>query len=113
MRWLPVAAALLLVACGGVDKEAYERSVRAIVAEAREAGRTPAAMRGAAAKLRALEPPEEVAGPHRDLTTAFGALADAGERGTEPPEDVIDRLLAARRAFGERRYDIGVYGPLS
>ena len=108
-----MAVALLAGACGGADKAEYERSFRAIVAEARAAGQTPPALRAAAGKLRALEPPEEVSGPHRDVAAAFDAIADAKTRGSEPPEDVTDRLLAARRAFGQRRYDIGIYGPLS
>jgi hypothetical protein len=113
-----VALALLLGGCGGdddaaQDKRDYERAVRAAVAEARDAGGTPAALRSAGAKLRELEPPDEVAGPHRDLVAAFDAVAAANARGVEPSDEVVDRLLAARRAFAARRYDIGVYGPLS
>ena len=39
-------------------------------------------------------------------------MAVARERETEVPDAVYDRVLAARRAFALRRYDIGVYGPL-
>jgi hypothetical protein len=112
------ALALSLAGCGGdddpaQDKQAYERAVRAAVAEAREAGGTPDALRAAGEKLRALEPPGEVAGPHRDLVAAFDAIAAADERGGEPSDELVERLLDARQAFAERRYDIGVYGPLS
>jgi hypothetical protein len=110
---LLVAFVLLLAGCGGAEENAthskgdYERAVRAAVAEAREAGGTPAALRAAGERLRELEPPAEVAGPHRDLVASFDAVADG-----EPSDAEVDRLLAARRAFAERRYDIGVYGPL-
>ncbi len=111
MRRAVVLLALLFAACGGEDrKPRYERDVRAIVADARA---NPATLSEAADRLRRLEPPEEVAGPHRDLVAAFDAIAEANARDTEPPDDVIDRLLEARRAFGARGYDIGVYGPLS
>jgi hypothetical protein len=116
---LLVVAVLLLAGCGGGEEDAtrakqdYERAVRALVADAREAGGTPVALRTAGERLGELEPPEEVAAPHRDLVTAFDAIATANERGVEPPDAVVDRLLAARRAFADRRYDIGVYGPLS
>jgi hypothetical protein len=118
---LLLVLALVLVApgCGGGEDDAvrakrdYERAVRAVVADARDAGGTPAALRAAGEQLRELEPPAEVAGPHRDLVAGFAAVADADERGVEPPDDVVDRILAARRAFGALRYDIGVYGPLS
>lgn len=109
-----VAFVLMLAGCGGAEQDAgqsksdYERAVRAAVAEAREAGGTPAALRAAGERLRDLEPPAEVAGPHRDLVASFDAVADG-----EPTDAEVDRLLAARRAFAERRYDIGVYGPLS
>lgn len=118
-RLLVVVVVLLLAGCGGGEEDAtgakrdYERAVRALVADAREAGGTPTALRAAGEQLRELEPPAEVAGPHRDLVAGFAAVATANERGVEPPDAVIDRLLAARRAFAERRYDIGVYGPLS
>jgi hypothetical protein len=108
-----VAIALLLAGCGGAERDAaqakrdYERAVRAAVAEARDAGGTPAALRAAGERLRELEPPAEVAGPHDDLVASFDAVADG-----EPSDAEVDRLLAARRAFAERRYDIGVYGPL-
>jgi hypothetical protein len=114
-----IVTALLLAGCGGTDEDAsqakrdYERAVRAAVAEARAAGGTPAALRAAGERLRGTDPPDEVAGPHRDLVASFDAVADANERGVDPPDAVVDRLLAARRAFAERRYDIGVYGPLS
>ena len=39
-------------------------------------------------------------------------MAEAREHGTEVPDAVYDRVLAARRSFALRRYDIGVYGPL-
>ena len=39
-------------------------------------------------------------------------MAAARASGTEVPDDVVDRILAARRAYAVRRYDIGVYGPL-
>jgi hypothetical protein len=123
LRWgtpLVVLLLLLLAGCGGGEEEDaarakrdYERAVRALVADAREAGGTPAALRAAGEKLRKLDPPAEVAEPHGDLVAAFAAIATANERGVEPPDDVIDRLLAARREFAARRYDIGVYGPLS
>ena len=109
-----VALVLMLAGCGGAEQDAaqsksdYERAVRAAVAEAREAGGTPAALRAAGERLRELEPPAEVAGPHRDLVASFDAVADG-----EPTDAEVDRLLAARRAFAERRYDIGVYGPLT
>jgi hypothetical protein len=111
---LLVAIALLLAGCGGAEQDApqsksdYERAMRAAVADAREAGGTPAALRAAGARLRELEPPAEVAGPHEDLVASFDAVADG-----EPSDAEVDRLLAARRAFAERRYDIGVYGPLA
>jgi hypothetical protein len=116
---LVVALVLVVAGCGGGEDDAvqakrdYERAVRAVVADARDSGGTPAALRAAGEQLRKLEPPAEVAGPHRDLVAGFAAVADADERGVEPPEDVVDRILAARRAFGALRYDIGVYGPLS
>ena len=111
---LLVAIALLLAGCGGAEQDAaqsksdYERAVRAAVADAREAGGTPAALRAAGARLRELEPPAEVAGPHEDLVASLDAVADG-----EPSDAEVDRLLAARRAFAERRYNIGVYGPLA
>jgi hypothetical protein len=115
MRLLVLATlAVLLAGCGGADeqpaqsKSDYERAVRAVVAEAREAGGTPAALRAAGEELRELEPPEEVAGPHEDLVASFDAVADG-----DPTDAEVDRLLAARRAFAERQYDIGVYGPLA
>ena len=115
MRLLILAALALLVAgCGGSDeqparsKSDYERAVRAVVAEAHDAGGTPAALRAAGEELRDLEPPAEVAGPHRDLVASFEAVADG-----DPSDAEVDRLLAARRAFAERQYDIGVYGPLT
>jgi hypothetical protein len=116
---LLLVVVLLLAGCGGGEEDAapakrgYERAVRAAVADARDAGGTPAALREAAERLRALEPPAEVERPHRDLVAGFDAIASANERGVEPPDAVVDRLLAARRAFAARRYDIGVYGPLS
>jgi hypothetical protein len=115
---LAAALALLLGGCGGGDdaaqeKRDYERAVRAAVAEARDAGGTPGALRAAGAQLRKLQPPDEVAGPHRDLVAAFDAIAAADERGVEPPDEIVDRMLAARRAFAAHQYDIGVYGPLS
>jgi hypothetical protein len=119
-RLLLVLALVLVVAgCGGHEDDAvrakrdYERAVRAVVADARDTGGSPAALRAAGEQLRKLEPPAEVAGPHRDLVAGFAAVADADERGVEPPDDVVDRILAARRAFAALRYDIGVYGPLS
>jgi hypothetical protein len=114
-----VAVALLVAGCGGGEDDAarakqdYEEAVRGVVSEARAAGGTPAALHAAAERLRELDPPEEVAGPHSDLVAGFEAVADANERGAEPPDDVVDRILAARRAFAVRHYDIGVYGPLS
>lgn len=113
-----IGVVLALAGCGGDDearlsKRDYERAVRTLVAGAREAGGTPKALRAAGRRLDELAPPAEVAGPHRDLVAAFDAIATADERGVEPPDDVIDRLLAARRAFADRRYDIGVYGRLS
>jgi hypothetical protein len=114
-----LALALLFAGCGGRTddmaraKRDYEHAVRAVVAEARQAGGTPAALRAAGDRLRKLDPPAEVAGPHRDLVAGFYAVARANQRGDEPPDDVVDRILAARRAFGARHYDIGVYGPLS
>jgi hypothetical protein len=115
---LVLVALLFLAGCGGGDdageaKRDYERDVRAIVADTREAGGTPAALRAAGERLRELEPPAEVAGPHRDLVAGFDAVATANERRVEPPDDVVDRILGARRAFAARDYDIGVYGPLS
>ena len=111
---LLVAIALLLAGCGGAEQDAaqsksdYERAVRAAVADAREAGGSPAALRAAGERLSELEPPAEVAGPHEDLVASFEAVADG-----EPSDAEVDRLLAARRAFAERRYNIGVYGPLA
>jgi hypothetical protein len=106
---------LLLAGCGGGDeqdaaqlKRDYERAVRAAVADAREAGGSPAALRAAGERLSELEPPAEVAGPHEDLVASFDAVADGA-----PSDAEVDRLLAARREFAERRYDIGVYGPLA
>ena len=115
---LLIVLALLVAGCGGDGdateaKREYERAVRAAVAEAREAGGTPAALRTAAERLREQEPPEEVAAPHDELVAAFDAIAAANEERVDPPDDVVDRLLAARRAFAARDYDIGVYGPLS
>ena len=83
-----------------------------MVAQARAERTRPAALRAAAERLRGLSPPREVAGPHRDLAAGFAAVAEARERGTEVPDAVFDRVLAARRSFAVRRYDIGVYGPL-
>lgn len=119
MARLLVVLVVLVAGCGGDDGDAaqakrdYEGALRAAVAEAREAGGTPAALRTAAERLRELEPPAEVAAPHGDLVAGFDAIATANERGVEPPDAVVDRVLAARRAFGARQYDIGVYGPLS
>ena len=115
-----LAVAALLVGCGGGDQAAqpsdarsdYERALRGVVAQVREAGDTPAALRAAAKRLRGIRPPREVARPHRDLTAGFAAVAKARATGTEVPVGVVDRILAARRAFAVRRYDIGVYGPL-
>ena len=95
--------------------------MRAIVADARAAGARPEADRRAAAdalqtagdRMRELEPPEEVAGPHRDLVAGYDAVAAAIEGDRDPPDDVVERILAVRRAFAARRYDIGIYGPLS
>jgi hypothetical protein len=115
---LLVAVVLLAAGCGGGEEDAarakqeYEKAVRGVVSDARAAGGTPAALHAAAEQMRKLDPPQEVAGPHRDLVAAFEAVADANEHGTEPPDGVVDRLLAARRAFAVRHYDIGVYGPL-
>jgi len=115
-----LAVAALLAGCGGGDEPAkpsdarreYERALRGVVAQVREARDTPAALRAAAQRLRAIRPPREVARPHRDLTAGFAAVAAARASGTEVPDDVVDRILAARRAYAVRRYDIGVYGPL-
>jgi len=111
----------LLAGCGGGGKtpsepsearRGYERAVRGVVAQAREARARPTALRMAAERLRGISPPREVARPHRDLAAGFAAVAEARERGTEVPDAVFDRVLAARRSFALRRYDIGVYGPL-
>jgi len=114
---LGLAVLVLVTGCGGDDtaqeKREYEQAVRAVVADARAADGTPAALRAAADELRDLDPPDEVAGPHRDLVAGFDAVAAADARGAEPPDEIVDRILAARRAFAARRYDIGVYGPLS
>ena len=115
-----LAVAALLAGCGGGEQASepsgarsdYERALRGVVAQVREAGDTPAALRAAAKRLRGIRPPREVARPHRDLTAGFAAVAKARATGTEVPVDVVDRILAARRAFAVRRYDIGVYGPL-
>ena len=114
-----LAVAALLAGCGGGDEPAqpsarsdYERALRGVVAQVREASDTPAALRAAAQRLRGIRPPREVARPHRDLTAGFAAVAKARATGTEVPVGVVDRILAARRAFAVRRYDIGVYGPL-
>jgi hypothetical protein len=111
VRLRALLLALLLAGCGGAEEASkgdYERSVRALVADAREAGGTPAALRAAAERLGELEPPAEVARPHEDLVASFEAVADG-----DPSDAEVDRLLAARRAFAERQYDIGVYGPLT
>ena len=121
----PVVALLaviaLLAGCGGGGKtpsepsdarSAYERAVRGVVAQAREADGRPAALRSAAERLRGIRPPREVARPHRDLAAGSAAVAEARESGTEVPDAIYDRVLAARRSFALRRYDIGVYGPL-
>jgi Flp pilus assembly protein TadB len=114
---LGLAVLVLVTGCGGDDtaqeKREYEQAVRAVVADARAGDGTPAALRAAADELRDLDPPDEVAGPHRDLVAGFDAVAAADARGAEPPDEIVDRILAARRAFAARRYDIGVYGPLS
>ena len=114
---LGLAVLVLVTGCGGDDtaqeKREYEQAVRAVVADARAADGTPAALRAAADELRDLDPPDEVAGPHRDLVAGFDAVAAADARGAEPPDEIVDRILAARRAFAARRYDIGVSGPLS
>ena len=115
-----LAVAALLAGCGGVDEPTqtsaaqrdYERALRGVVAQVREASDTPAALRAAARRLRSIRPPQEVARPHRDLTAGFAAVAKARASGTEVPDAVVDRVLAARRAYAMRRYDIGVYGPL-
>ena len=116
-----IALAALLAGCGGGGKtpsepsgaqRGYERAVRAVVAQARGARGQPAALRAAAQRLRGINPPREVARPHRDLAAGFAAVAEARERGTEVPDAAFDRVLAARRSFALRRYDIGVYGPL-
>ena len=86
--------------------------MRGVVAQARKARARPEALRVAAERLRGIRPPREVAGPHRDLAAGFAAVAEAREHGTEVPDAVFDRVLAARRSFALRRYDIGVYGPL-
>ena len=116
-----IAVAALLAGCGGGEKtpsepsdarRGYERAVRGVVAQAREARGRPAALREAADRLGGITPPREVARPHRDLAAGFTAVAEAREHGTEVPDAVYDRVLAARRSFALRRYDIGVYGPL-
>ena len=115
-----LAVAALLAGCGGGDEPSqpskarrdYERALRGVVAQVREASDTPAALRAAARRLRGIRPPRAVARPHRDLTAGFAAVAEARASGTAVPDDVVDRILAARRAFAMRRYDIGVYGPL-
>ena len=98
-----VALVLMLAGCGGAEQDAaqsksdYERAVRAAVAEAREAGGTPAALRAAGERLRDLEPPAEVAGPHRDLVASFDAVAGRrahGRRGRPAP----GRAAGVRRA---------------
>ena len=120
MTWrlvVGLAVLVLVTGCGGDDtaqeKREDEEAVRAVVAAARAADGTPAALRAAADALRDLDPPDEVAGPHRDLVAELDAIAAADARGAEPPDEIVDRILAARRAFAARRYDIGVYGPLS
>jgi hypothetical protein len=117
MKRALVVCAVLVAGCGGGgEKQAklqYERAMRAVVTDTRQAGGTPAALHAAARRLRGLKPPAEVAGPHRDLTVAFDAIADADAKGLQPPDATVQRMLAARRAFAARHYDIGVYGPLS
>ena len=116
-----IAVAALFAGCGGGDKtpskpsdarRGYERAVRGVVAQARKGRGQPTALRAAAERLRGISPPREVARPHRDLIAGFAAVAEAREHGTEVPDAVYDRVLAARRSFALRRYDIGVYGPL-
>ena len=62
-------------------RRGYERAVRGVVAQAREAGARPAALRAAADRLRGIRPPREVARPHRDLAAGFAAVAEAREAG--------------------------------
>ena len=122
LRCVALIAAALLAGCGGGgsrtpsepsdERRGYERAVRSVVAQAREARARPTALRPAAERLREIKPPRKVAHPHRDLAAGFAAVADARERETEVPDEVFDRVLAARRSFALRRYDIGVYDPL-
>ena len=116
-------AAVALAGCGGggrterdgaaaESRQAYERQMRAAVVAARDAGGGAPALRAAAVRLRALTPPAEVAAAHRALADGFAAVAAARTQGREVSDEVADRILAARRAFASRGYDIGVYGPL-
>ena len=68
----------------------YERALRGVVAQVREASDTPAALRAAAERLRGIRPPRSRATPPRSHRRLRGRGQGARDR-TEVPDAVADR----------------------
>ena len=116
-----IAAAALLAGCGGGDRRRPSRPASGAATSARcvewwrrrarrAAGRRRCARRRCACGRSSRRARSR--NPTATWLQASPPWPSARERETEVPDVVYDRVLAARRAFALRRYDIGVYGPL-